>query len=66
MIIILFVGAKHALYNFWCWYGLRLLAPSRGSAPAVAFGLACVRLISGFALGVAWAYSISLVAPSAE
>ena len=66
MIILLFITAKLALYTFWCWFGIRLLAPSRRNAPAVAFGLACLRLLIGFALGVAWAYSVSSVAPSAE
>ena len=66
MIILLFIIAKLALYTFWCWYGIRLLAPSRRNQTAIAFGLACVRLVVGFALGVAWAYSISFVAPSAE
>jgi hypothetical protein len=66
MIILLFIIAKLALYTLWCWYGIRLLAPSRRNAMTVAFGLACVRLVVGFALGLAWAYSISFVAPSAE
>ena len=58
--------AKLALYTFWCWYGIRLLAPSHRNQTAVAFGLACLRLVVGFALGVAWAYSVSLLAPSDE
>ena len=66
MIILLFIIAKLALYTFWCWYGIHLLAPLRRNRAAVAFGLAGVRLVVGFALGVAWAYSIRLVAPSAE
>jgi hypothetical protein len=39
MVILLFITAKLALYTFWCWYGIRLLAPSRGNAPAVASGV---------------------------
>ena len=68
MIILLFIIAKLALYTLWCWYGIRLLAPPRRSetALALAFALACLRLAVGFALGVAWASSISFVAPSVE
>jgi hypothetical protein len=66
LFILLFIIAKLGLYTLWCWYGIRLLAPSRRNATAVAFGLACVRLVVGLALGMTWAYLISFLAPSAE
>ncbi|MGH9905342.1 MAG: hypothetical protein ACRD8U_07135 [Pyrinomonadaceae bacterium] len=66
MVIILFIIAKLALYTFWCWFGIRLLTSRRKNAPAIAFGLACLRLVLGFALGIAWAYSVSFVAPNEE
>src|SRR5262245_12862951 len=66
MIVILFIVIKLILYTFWCWYGIRLLAPFRKRAPAIAFGLALARLIVGFALGLAWTYSVHFLVPSRE
>jgi hypothetical protein len=66
MIVILFIIAKLALYTFWCWYGIRLLAPSRKNAPAIAFGLASLRVALGFALGLGWGFALASVAPSDE
>ncbi len=64
MIIIFFIVAKLALYTFWCWYGIRLLAPARRNAAPLALGLASLRLVVGFVLELAWVYSIGSVAPS--
>lgn len=66
MIIIFFIVAKLVLYTFWCWYGIRLLAPARRNAVPIALGLASLRLVVGFVLGLAWLYSIGSVAPSDE
>ena len=66
IIVVLFIMAKFTIYFFWCRYGIHLLAPARRNATAVALGLACVRVLVGFALGLLWAYSIPAIAPNTE
>lgn len=66
MVIILFIIAKLALYTLWCWFGFRLLAPSRKNAPFIALGFAALRIVIGFALGFAWLYWVRSVAPNEE
>jgi hypothetical protein len=66
MVIILFLIAKLALYTMWCWFGFRLLAPTRRNAPVIALGFGALRIIVGFALGLAWTYLVGHVAPNEE
>ena len=65
--IVLFFVGKIAIYTAWCWYGVRLLAPTRRhSALPIGLGLAVVRIGVGLVLGFAWTYAASYVAPSEE
>lgn len=65
--IVLFFLGKVAIYTFWCWYGVRLLAPTRRYLAApIALGLAVLRIVVGLVLGFAWGYAASYVAPNEE
>ena len=67
MPIVLFFVAKLVIYTAWCWYGIRLLAPSRlDSAPALAFGLAILRIVAGLIIGFAWGFVASYLFPNEE
>ena len=67
MPIALFFLGKIALYTAWCWFGVRLLAPTRRyAALPIGLGLAILRIVVGLVLGLAWGYGASYVAPSEE
>ena len=67
MPIVLFFAGKIAIYTLWCWYGVRLLAPSRREkASAIALGLAFLRIAVGLVMGFAWGFAASYVAPNEE
>jgi hypothetical protein len=64
---VLFFLGKIVIYTLWCWYGIRLLAPSRReSAPVIALGLAVLRIVAGLILGFTWGYMVRYVAPNEE
>lgn len=65
--LVLFFVGKIAIYSLWCWYGVRLLAPSRReSAPKIAVGLAVLRIAVGLVVGFAWLAVVGYVAPNEE
>ena len=67
MPIVLFFVGKVAIYSFWCWFGVRLLAPARRHAAApIGLGLAILRIVVGLVLGFTWGLAASYVAPNEE
>jgi hypothetical protein len=67
MPFVLFFIGKIAIYTFWCWFGVRLLAPRRqDSALLIGLGLAILRIAVGLVVGLAWGFMASNLAPSEE
>lgn len=67
MPVVLFFVGKIAIYTFYCWFGVRLLAPTRRHAALpIGLGLAVLRIIVGLVVGFGWSFIASYVAPNEE
>src|ERR1041384_7613736 len=49
---ILYFGVKFVAYALWCWFGLRILQPSRASPVVMAIGLGALRSVMGLGFGL--------------
>ena len=67
MPVVLFFAGKIAIYTFYCWFGVRLFAPTRRNAALpIGLGLAVLRIIVGLVVGFGWGFLASYVAPNEE